>query len=201
MNHYYEFETLTRVRVLLAQSDLAQAEAVLTQLRPVAEAEERLSSSIEIDLLWALVAQAQGAFEQALDFLAQAVTTAHLVGYVRGFVDEGTPMRALLARLRERQRRGSMLRRACDTLLTAFDSSSPVVAPMRATAQPVEALSEREREVLHLLAQGRSNQEIARHLVVAVSTVKTHLHHIFAKLQTTDRLRAVTRARELGLLA
>ena len=54
--------------------------------------------------------------------------------------------------------------------------------------------------MLRLLAQGRSNQEIARHLVVAVSTVKTHLHHLFAKLGAADRLQAVNRARELGLL-
>lgn len=63
-----------------------------------------------------------------------------------------------------------------------------------------EPPSAREREVLRLLAQGRSNHEIARQLVVAVSTIKTHLHHPFAKLQASDRLQAVTRARELGRL-
>ncbi len=61
-------------------------------------------------------------------------------------------------------------------------------------------LSAREREVLRLLAQGRSNHEIARQLVVAVSTIKTHLHHLFAKLQASDRLQAVTRACQLGWL-
>jgi LuxR family maltose regulon positive regulatory protein len=55
-------------------------------------------------------------------------------------------------------------------------------------------------EVLGLLAEGYSNQDIADHLVVALSTVKTHVHHLYAKLQTPDRLRAVTRARALGLL-
>ncbi len=64
----------------------------------------------------------------------------------------------------------------------------------------IEPLSERERDVLRLLAQGRSNQEIARYLVVAVSTVKTHLHHLFAKLQATDRFQAVLRPKEIGLL-
>jgi LuxR family maltose regulon positive regulatory protein len=63
-----------------------------------------------------------------------------------------------------------------------------------------EPLSAREMEVLGLLAEGYSNQDIADHLVVALSTVKTHVHHLYAKLQTPDRLRAVTRARALGLL-
>ncbi|HEU5348926.1 MAG TPA: LuxR C-terminal-related transcriptional regulator, partial [Ktedonobacterales bacterium] len=58
----------------------------------------------------------------------------------------------------------------------------------------------REMEVLRLLAEGYSNQEIASHLVIALSTVKTHVHHLYAKLQAPDRLRAVTRARTLGML-
>ncbi|MBX5493272.1 MAG: response regulator transcription factor [Chloroflexi bacterium] len=121
-------------------------------------------------------------------------------GYVRVFVDEGAPMRALLARLREKLPKGSVLRRYVDTLLAAFDRTGAV--PPLAVGRPrlIEPLSAREREVLLLLARGRSNQEIARELVVAVSTVKTHVHNLYAKLQAADRLEAVMRARELGLL-
>lgn len=200
INHYHEFEALAKVRFFLAQDDITQADALLARLRPAAEAEERVDSLIEIDLLRALAAQAQGETARGLALLTQAVTMGFPAGYVRRFVDEGAPMRALLARLRDGQRRGSSLRRACDALLAAFDPVPEPIAPVHTNSQPMEPLSDREREVLLLLVQGKSNQEIARHLVVAVSTVKTHRHHIFAKLQTTDRLHAVTRAREMGLL-
>jgi len=65
----------------------------------------------------------------------------------------------------------------------------------------LEPLSERELEVLQLLAAGRSNQEIAEALVVAVGTVKTHIHHIYGKLNANSRVQAVARARELQLLS
>lgn len=65
----------------------------------------------------------------------------------------------------------------------------------------LEMLSEREYSVLRLVSEGLSNQEIAHHLVVTVSTVKTHLNNIYAKLQVHTRLQAVTKAYELGLLS
>jgi LuxR family maltose regulon positive regulatory protein len=72
--------------------------------------------------------------------------------------------------------------------------------PRETHPELLEPPSAREMEVLRLLAEGYSNQEIASELVVALSTVKTHVHHLYAKLQAPDRLRAVTRARRLGLL-
>jgi DNA-binding CsgD family transcriptional regulator len=78
-------------------------------------------------------------------------------------------------------------------------STTPALPP---TAEDgLEPLSERELEVLQLLATGRSNREIAAELYVATGTVKAHLNHIFRKLQARSRLQAVTRARELRLLA
>ena len=67
--------------------------------------------------------------------------------------------------------------------------------------QLVEPLSERELEVLHLLAQGKSNQEIAEVLVIALDTVKRHVTHIFEKLGVHNRVQAVARAHALGLLS
>jgi LuxR family maltose regulon positive regulatory protein len=203
----HEFEYLTFARVLVAKGKLDDAARLLERLLLAARAEERIGGEIEMRALEALVWQARGATEHALDALAQAVALAAPEGYVRVFVDEGVPMRGLLVRLRERQPRGSALRHYLDTLLAAFDrapapQSRGSELPTHVAAAPglVEPLSEKEREVLRLLAQGRANQDIARHLVVAVSTVKTHVHHLYAKLQAADRLQAVTRARELGLL-
>ena len=65
---------------------------------------------------------------------------------------------------------------------------------------PPDRLSQREREVLQLLAQGQTNREIAQNLIVSVSTVKIHVEHILAKLGVSDRTQAAVRAIELDLL-
>ncbi|MFL5803717.1 MAG: response regulator transcription factor, partial [Roseiflexaceae bacterium] len=97
-----------------------------------------------------------------------------------------------------------------DKLLAAFPGSGAQAGNERATKDQseiynlqsamVESLSERELEVLRLLAEGRDNAEIARVLVVAVSTIKSHVNHIFSKLGVGNRLEAVLRARQLNLL-
>jgi DNA-binding CsgD family transcriptional regulator len=84
---------------------------------------------------------------------------------------------------------------------TAAAPAAPTPAPPEATGEPLEPLSERELEVLRLVATGRSNREIATELYVATGTVKAHLNNIFRKLEARSRLEAVTRARDLRLLA
>jgi LuxR family maltose regulon positive regulatory protein len=197
---FEEYEHLTLARVLIADQRLPEAIRLLHALRGIADAEERVSSLIEIGALTALAWQAEDDTARALETLERAVALAEAEGYVRTFVDEGIPMRGLLIRLRERQPVGRSLTRHLNRLIAAFDAGAGMAAPARASDGFVEPLSERERDVLRLLAEGRSNQDIARTLVVAPSTVKTHVHHIFAKLQASDRLQAVTRARAFGLL-
>jgi LuxR family maltose regulon positive regulatory protein len=97
------------------------------------------------------------------------------------FQDEGAPLAALLDRLAPAGRR----------------AAAPVPASLPVLAQP---LSERELEVLGLLAAGRSNREIAEELVVALDTVKKHVSHVLDKLGAANRTQAVAHARELGLL-
>ncbi len=94
-----------------------------------------------------------------------------------------------------------------DRLLTAFSASASVAPAQSAishqqskTRNLVEPLSERELEVLCLVADGLSNREIANKLVVTVTTVKKHVSNIFGKLDATSRTQAVARARELGLI-
>jgi DNA-binding CsgD family transcriptional regulator len=88
-----------------------------------------------------------------------------------------------------------------DTIVRAAPPAPDPPAPSPATVELSEPLSEREIEVLRLLATGRSNREIAAELYVATGTVKAHLNHIFRKLDARSRMEAVTRARELRLLA
>jgi LuxR family maltose regulon positive regulatory protein len=113
---------------------------------------------------------------------------------VRTFIEEGESMARLLRRALTE---GTELEYA-SRLLAAFDESPQAASP--AAQALVEPLTERELEVLRLIAGGLSNREIARELVVAVSTVKTHINHIYGKLDVKNRTQAVARARTLGLL-
>src|SRR5207237_866546 len=118
-------------------------------------------------------------------------------GYVRIFVDEGEPM---LAMLRLLQKQG-IVPGYTATLLAASSQTARASAP-DVTASPalLEPLTEREVEVLHLIATGASNEEIAEQLVITLSTVKRHVSNIFGKLAVSNRTQAVTHAQTIGLL-
>ena len=211
-NQVQEFEYLTLARLLLRQGEAQAAAALVERLLLQAIHEERAGSEIELRAIAALAYETAGRHDDALESLTAALELAAPEGYVRLFVDEGAPLRMLLLRLREQYDSGMGARQAPQTedtrrapvrvylekLLAAFEDGAPSRA--EGPPGPVEPLSVRECEVLALLAQGRSSQEIADQLVVAVSTVKTHIHHIYAKLQVGGRVRAIARARELGLL-
>src|SRR5262245_44425197 len=114
-------------------------------------------------------------------------------GYMRLFVDEGEPMQVLLRLAMARSKVPGYL-----TLLLATSIEKTVVASPRSvphSAVLVDSLSERELEILNLLARGSSNDEIAEQLVIAVSTVKRHVSNILAKLTVPNRTQAVARAR------
>src|SRR5690606_4263002 len=115
-------------------------------------------------------------------------------GYCRVFVDEGEPMARLL-RLALRQ---GIYPNYTTRLLGAFEGGVPGRVAGDLLPEP---LSERELEVLRLAATGASNKEIAVALFIALPTVKKHMGHILVKLDTQNRVQAITRARELGLLA
>jgi LuxR family maltose regulon positive regulatory protein len=208
----YAQEWLTLSRLLLAQSrhgrvlpgehPLEEALSLLEQVRTRMQAEGQISDVLQALVLQALAQQARGHLPQALSTLQEALALAESEGWVRLFVDEVTPMAVLLQQV------------------VASGGSSPYVTSLvealgvhttqqEGTSLPqawsheilVEPLSEREVEVLRLLATGESNAEMAQVLVVSMSTVRTHLRHIYDKLGVTNRTQAVVRARELHLLA
>jgi LuxR family maltose regulon positive regulatory protein len=126
--------------------------------------------------------------------LERALALAEPEGYVRVFVDEGPPMAALLEEAAKRRIAPGYARR----LLTAFgpaEVSAPVEQPL------IEPLSERELDVLRLLATDLGGPEIARELVVSLNTVRTHTKSIYGKLGVNNRRAAVRRAEELALLS
>jgi ATP/maltotriose-dependent transcriptional regulator MalT len=135
-----------------------------------------------------------GNMPRALTVLARALTLGQSEGYVRVFLDEGAPMAKLL---RHAGSHGVSPKYVAG-LLSQFDREIGITPGAH---QPlIEPLTVRELEVLRLLADGLSNGEIARQLVVALGTVKTHTASLYRKLDVISRTQAVARARELGLL-
>jgi LuxR family maltose regulon positive regulatory protein len=191
-HRYEEYHTLALA--LIAQGELGEALVLLARLLEMAEAASAVGLAIEVLVLQAIALQAKGQVDQALTTLKRALSLAEPEGYVRTFVDEGEPMARLLRRALSQGIAPNYVAR----LLAAFDRA---VEPTLTVAQPlVEPLSERELEVLRLIVVGLSNPEIARELVIAVSTVKSHVNHIYGKLGVESRTRAVARAQELNLL-
>ena len=205
-SYLHEFEHLTLARVLIAEyhgtqneDTLQDALGLLSHLLRVAEGAQRTGSILEILVVQALAYQAQGNASLALESLNLALALAEPEGYFRLFVNEGKAMAGMLMSLVSSLKDDGQ-KKYVHKLLNAFGSRK-TTQPAPASPQPlIDPLSERELEVLRLVAQGLSNEEIGRKLFVAVSTVKGHNLRIFGKLQTKSRTEAVSRARELGLL-
>jgi LuxR family maltose regulon positive regulatory protein len=198
LGYLRECEHFTLARIQLAAGDRVDAEQALRLLERLADAAEsgrRGRSVVEALALQALAHRLLGERDRALRSLERALALAAPEGYVRLFVDEGAPMAALLGDVaKEKGTAASYAER-----LVAASGEPGSAAPIR--KQPlVEALSERELEVLRLLTSDLDGPDIARELFVSVNTLRTHTKNIFAKLGVTSRRAAVRRASELGLL-
>ncbi len=190
---------ISQARVHLAQGDPSAALAVLSPWHQQVEAKGWEDERLKVMVLQAVALQAHGKQDKAVQLLCDALALAEPGGFIRLFVDEGPPMAHLLS---EAQALG-MMPDYTGKLLAVFEAEEQKSADTspRPPAQPLlEPLSPRELEVLHLMAQGLSNQEMSERLFLALDTVKGHNRKIFGKLQVQRRTEAVARARELGLL-
>jgi LuxR family maltose regulon positive regulatory protein len=202
--HLRKYEYLVLARLLIAQNRLDEALSILESVLIRMEQQGRTRLLIEALMLKALALRARSNLAQASATMERALTLAEPGGYVRLFADEGPPMARLL---REVATHG-LAPKYVAKLLAAFeetpkDRRAPETVPsLSVSAQPslVEPLSERELQVLRLLATGLSNPEIARQLYVAVSTIRSHAKSIYGKLNVHGRWEAVRRAKELRLL-
>jgi LuxR family maltose regulon positive regulatory protein len=197
-------EYLVLARILIAQERLDEATNLLQPLLEAAEAGERKTRVIEILNLQALTFQAGGETTRAMTALEGALTLAQPEGFVRAFVEEGQPMARLLHEAAAREIEPEY----CGRLLGAFQTKDFADADRRrpwATAPSpsstlFEPLSERELEVLGLIAEGLTNQGIAARLFLSLNTVKAHTRNIYGKLDVHSRTHAVVRARAMGVL-
>ncbi|HEY7350040.1 MAG TPA: LuxR C-terminal-related transcriptional regulator [Ktedonobacterales bacterium] len=190
---------VSQARVYLAQGDPSAALAVLAPWREQVEARGWADERLKVLVLQAVALQAQGERDQAVQLLLDALALAEPESFIRLFVDEGRPMAQLLSKAAALGRMPDYIGKLLAVCkVEAQKSANP--SP-RSPAQPlIEPLSRRELEVLRLIAQGLSNDEISERLFLALDTVKGHNRKIFGKLQVQRRTEAVARARELDLL-
>ena len=199
-----EFEYLTLARILIAQYRLERQDDIidkaihlLDRLLQAAEAGGWGQSQIEILILQARAYQERGEMAKALAILQRALILAQPEGFVRLFIEEGQPMRELLAACLTQGAAPEYVTRLMQAIDPAPDETSTPPDPNQLLIEP---LSDRELEVLALIGNGLTNQAIANELVIALSTVKKHVNNIFGKLGVSSRTQAVNRAQELAIL-
>jgi LuxR family maltose regulon positive regulatory protein len=203
-----EGEYLVLARLLLAQGSqpaaqpadkteslLALALTLVQRISQATQAAKRTGRLLEALTLQALILQAQDDKTQALTILSEALALAEPEDYIRLFVDEGSAMADLLRQAQTQKLFPHYLPRLLKALPSpAAPLPSPALAPL------LDPLSEREIEILKLIAAGMSNQELANTLFLTVGTVKWHLNNIYSKLDARSRTQAIARARELRLI-
>jgi LuxR family maltose regulon positive regulatory protein len=189
-----QVEHLTYVRLLIGEERPDLALRILDGIQQVAEETGRHGDLVEILVLRVLAHNADGDQVRALDALEQALVAGREGGYVRTFADEGEALAPLLRRAAAR----GAYRDYAQQLLTVIEGVAPAPRPDQSGRS--EALSEREVEVVRLVAAGLANREIGQRLFISEKTVKKHLSNILGKLGTTNRTQAVDQARRLDLL-
>jgi len=187
-------------RILLARERWEEAFGLLSRLLEAAEAGQRTSKAIEILGLQAMAAQAKGDTSLALAAIENALTLAEPEGFVQTFLDEGPPMAHLLYEAAGRGIAPEYTRRLLSAFPAAEAERTGLPQPHVPESQILEPLSEREFEVLQLIAAGLTNREIASRLFLALNTVKAHTRNIYGKLDVHSRTQAIARSQELGLL-
>ncbi|WP_165423651.1 LuxR C-terminal-related transcriptional regulator [Ktedonosporobacter rubrisoli] len=208
-NHQQNYDWNYAVTLGLAWLRLTQQQPgeALELLHPLLEenlCNKKWGHSIELLVPQAYAYLQQQKPELALQTLDRAIAYAEPEGYIAAFIWGGEPIAELLQQLKARQPTTTSF---INTILEAceqarrrkgFSASLPDMLP---TQFSQELLSSRELEVLQLLAQGASNQEIADALVLSLNTVKGYVSIILGKLGVSNRTQAVLRAHETGLLA
>ncbi|MBV7337478.1 LuxR C-terminal-related transcriptional regulator [Chloroflexi bacterium TSY] len=201
------------IRVRLAHRKLNEANyrtimTTLAKVHQVAESTGCLSSALEVLILQAFAYHVQGQSSPALKVLTKALTQAEPAGYIRLFVDEGALMTQLLLRLIKKQQQEHRplpapspmyLRQLLAGLGVEMALDTPIEAGAKINAA-LDPLTDRELEVLELVAAGLSNRDIAQQLTLSLGTVKRHVSNINSKLQASSRTEAVALARASNLL-
>ena len=192
-SHYANrFAGFALARAALFAQQYERVLPLLQNLKHGAQKDGRFGDIYQVQILQVLALQQSGNTAVALEILAALLSQTESEGYIRLYVDEGQPMAALLQQLPSTPYR--------DQLLAHLGQAKSDALPSAPMQNLVEPLSERELEVLTLIANGATNQQIADELVIAKSTAKKHVSNIIGKLGVENRTAAIARARELNLI-
>jgi LuxR family maltose regulon positive regulatory protein len=195
-----EIEYLMLARVLVAQKRYKKAHALIERIYQIAQEIGKRQTELEALILLALVFSVQGETDQALAHLEKAFSIGEPEGYVRSFVDEGSPMASLLYKALSRGIAPDYVQRLLAAFPIAVSEQTDTLKSQVPDSELIEPLSEREIEVLQLIAEGLTNPEIAARLYLSLNTVKVHTRNIYGKLGVNNRTQAAARARALGIL-
>ena len=217
---WFEAPAITRARVLIAEGSgesLLKASELLQSIRDVCETCRFTCQIIEVAVLQSMVLARQGHTEKALAELDEVVALAGPRGWIRPFLEAGTPMADLLKRLHKHNPDLKDIK----PILDAFENIEMFTVPYEVLSktprdhplntqhpttwsprpQPlVEPLTNRELEILELLVKRLQNKEIADQLFISAQTVKTHLANIYGKLAVRNRRQAADKAKALGIV-
>lgn len=187
---------LVFAEMLLAQNKTDSARELLTRLEAAAQPNGCVPHWLTTQILQAMLSARSGDLAHAQFLLLCALERAEPEGYIRTFIDRGEALADLLTSLE--------LSPALETYRAALLAAFPAHPRARLVARadsPEDSLSDRELEILKLVATGLSNNEIAKELILTSGTVKWHVNNIFGKLDVHNRTQAVARAREIKILA
>jgi LuxR family maltose regulon positive regulatory protein len=212
MLFWLEIPSVTYCKALLAEGSAISIEASASKLEELLKLNQNNHNvcwTIQIMPLLALAYEKLGRHDEALDMLKKAVELANSGGWVRPFVELGTPMADLLKQLLKKTVHLDQI----DVILNAIryeqsnvpqasgqDGYTPSSHDHTQATSLIDPLTFREQETLKLMLERKYNKEIAETLGISLETVKTHIKHIFQKLDISNRREAVTRANELGLI-
>ena len=208
LSYLHEFEYITLARILIAQykkedieTSIQDAMGLLERLLESAEEGGRMGNVIEILVLQALALEAQNDISHATESLERALSLAEPEGYFHIFVDEGPAMARLLYEVLAKEISPGFVRQLLATFPAEKAEQVDTKLPHSPDIELIEPLSEREIEILRLLAEGLTNQKIGGKLYLSLNTVKAHTRNIYGKLGVNSRTQAAARARALGLLS
>jgi LuxR family maltose regulon positive regulatory protein len=191
-----EMTELARARALLGINRPAEALEAANQVGEQAGLLERHGRVLAANLVTALSYESMGRAEHAADYLNRTMPLAERERYVASFTTFGSPMAALLYRTSNQGLSSEYAAR----LLAAFPTDDQSTAFRRIAPEGMEPLSERELEVLRLVARGFPNKEVADRMCISVRTVKWHTTNIYGKLRASNRTQAVAIGRSIGIL-
>jgi LuxR family maltose regulon positive regulatory protein len=204
MLFFLEIPIISKAQILIIQgtvSSVQEAKLMLEKLLAYIRTIYNTYHEIRILACLALAYQAQGRIKDAQDALEHSLKLARPSGFIRTYVDLGPKMAELLRQFVDRGFEIDYIRQ----ILAAFSRQPQIGGKRRPGQSPtkgdqIEPLTRREREVLVLLGKWLSDKEIAKKLVISPRTVKKHTSNIYAKLGVKNRMQAVQKAKDLGLL-